>query len=1082
MSSSAFFVRALYDFNSETHSSLSFRKNDKIQVLTQLESGWWDGLCNGHRGWFPSNYVTTENDEDIDDIEVEVTKECHDVADDKEGLDLDLEGDKLSDWMVQHTPDGVMFYYNVHTASTTSNHHRASRSLDSLSGSIDILASQNRPLPENWIQHPTEDGTTYYYLNIQTQEIRWTHPSGSIITTSNDIDGDGIVSHVTSIEEEVVANDDLDAADEESLASSRGSRLSTSTIGTIQQRQQLNNNNDDSKLPPNWSKRTTPQGKDYYYNQTNEETIWSLENVDSGAPGYSDQSIYSPEPLIIMTNELLNWDSLLSSIILSIQQLHNAAKENAKHDFIVCTNSIVERIRIMLYASGTIDKESYTIRENKNLKLFHRRIMASLSKLVLSTKIAAGVWPPPDSNQKLRNDVDEVLEAVQQFVQISKNIVEIRRVDPRILQSSYGGSWRGNNLRPMLTNNRHRRNPSLLLKYKSGSDSNGFAAPSQHLTDGLVISIDQNSKFIFKTINSLMSDINSIRDASLNNNASSKNINDMAQLFNQVHQIIKQSGQFLSMLEDIDLKDLDEYSQSFINEFEVAKQFIYNSIASLIIVIQASIDPLNQRDVLEELINSANIVEKSVKDVIIALKFLLEEKESRLLPHPISASSDYSYDLSPPLSPIDSTANDKLVRKQNKVSKFFGVEVLPELNEKPWFLEYDYDHSDIVFNMETQVKGGTLKALIERLTSHDQLDSNFIATFLLTYRSFCTTDEFFRHLVDRFVIQPPERLSSEELKIWQEKKQKPVRLRVYNIMKTWLETYYIDGDDSHCLEDMREFTNTIVKEHMSFATNNLIKAINRRQQQPKQAKFRDLVLTMSTQPPPPIVPRNFKKVKFLDLEPLEIARQLTIIESKLYNKIRPVECLNKAWSKEEASTIAITGWVAESILNISELRGRCALIKHFILIADKCRSLNNFNSLTAIISGLNSAPVHRLRRTWELVHQKTLLLLESLVSLMNPSKSFAVYREQLHSINPPCVPFLGVYLTDLTFVEDGNPNTLKNSNKLINFSKRMKTADIIREIQQYQSVPYNLQPVPEIQEFIKKNLEDSKDIRDLYDL
>ncbi|CAJ0872344.1 196_t:CDS:2, partial [Entrophospora sp. SA101] len=362
-------------------------------------------------------------------------------------------------------------------------------------------------------------------------------------------------------------------------------------------------------------------------------------------PGYSDQSIYSPEPLIIMTNELLNWDSLLSSIILSIQQLHNAAKENAKHDFIVCTNSIVERIRIMLYASGTIDKESYTIRENKNLKLFHRRIMASLSKLVLSTKIAAGVWPPPDSNQKLRNDVDEVLEAVQQFVQISKNIVEIRRVDPRILQSSYGGSWRGNNLRPMLTNNRHRRNPSLLLKYKSGSDSNGFAAPSQHLTDGLVISIDQNSKFIFKTINSLMSDINSIRDASLNNNASSKNINDMAQLFNQVHQIIKQSGQFLSMLEDIDLKDLDEYSQSFINEFEVAKQFIYNSIASLIIVIQASIDPLNQRDVLEELINSANIVEKSVKDVIIALKFLLEEKESRSLIGPFKSIGKYEYEI-----------------------------------------------------------------------------------------------------------------------------------------------------------------------------------------------------------------------------------------------------------------------------------------------------------------------------------------------------------------------------------------------------------------------------------------------------
>ncbi|PKC68845.1 Src homology-3, partial [Rhizophagus irregularis] len=50
-------VRALYDFNSNDSSSLSFKRDDIIQVLTQLESGWWDGLCNGERGWFPSNYV-----------------------------------------------------------------------------------------------------------------------------------------------------------------------------------------------------------------------------------------------------------------------------------------------------------------------------------------------------------------------------------------------------------------------------------------------------------------------------------------------------------------------------------------------------------------------------------------------------------------------------------------------------------------------------------------------------------------------------------------------------------------------------------------------------------------------------------------------------------------------------------------------------------------------------------------------------------------------------------------------------------------------------------------------------------------
>lgn len=51
------FCRALYDYQAEDMSSLSFSRGDIIEVLTQLETGWWDGLLNGQRGWFPSNYV-----------------------------------------------------------------------------------------------------------------------------------------------------------------------------------------------------------------------------------------------------------------------------------------------------------------------------------------------------------------------------------------------------------------------------------------------------------------------------------------------------------------------------------------------------------------------------------------------------------------------------------------------------------------------------------------------------------------------------------------------------------------------------------------------------------------------------------------------------------------------------------------------------------------------------------------------------------------------------------------------------------------------------------------------------------------
>ena len=54
----ALYVRALYNYDADDQTSLSFRQGDVIQVLTQLESGWWDGVINDVRGWFPSNYCS----------------------------------------------------------------------------------------------------------------------------------------------------------------------------------------------------------------------------------------------------------------------------------------------------------------------------------------------------------------------------------------------------------------------------------------------------------------------------------------------------------------------------------------------------------------------------------------------------------------------------------------------------------------------------------------------------------------------------------------------------------------------------------------------------------------------------------------------------------------------------------------------------------------------------------------------------------------------------------------------------------------------------------------------------------------
>lgn len=67
-----------------------------------------------------------------------------------------------------------------------------------------------------------------------------------------------------------------------------------------------------------------------------------------------------------------------------------------------------------------------------------------------------------------------------------------------------------------------------------------------------------------------------------------------------------------------------------------------------------------------------------------------------------------------------------------------------------------------------------------------------------------------------------------------------------------------------------------------------------------------MVNTSQGPPPPPIMPKTSKKLKLLDIEPLEMARQLTIMESQLYQRIRPMECLQRAREQKMENVDNIT--------------------------------------------------------------------------------------------------------------------------------------------------------------------------------
>lgn len=135
----AMYVKALYDYHADDHTSLSFRQGEIIQVITQLESGWWDGVIRGTRGWFPSNYcavvpptgATTSSinghmdseeseGESVEQGMVNSRLNRHNTTATRSQVDAgEAPAEEAAFWIPQATPDGRLFYFNTLTGVST---------------------------------------------------------------------------------------------------------------------------------------------------------------------------------------------------------------------------------------------------------------------------------------------------------------------------------------------------------------------------------------------------------------------------------------------------------------------------------------------------------------------------------------------------------------------------------------------------------------------------------------------------------------------------------------------------------------------------------------------------------------------------------------------------------------------------------------------------------------------------------------------------------------------------------------------------------------------------------------------------
>ncbi|KAK0710986.1 ras guanine nucleotide exchange factor domain-containing protein [Lasiosphaeris hirsuta] len=1119
----AMYVKAVYDYESSDPTSLSFQEGDIIQVITQLESGWWDGVINGVRGWFPSNYcqiITNPDDlsglddsgdndpieDEIDDQDVydEGYDDDEDASDhdDIEGLPIEgNDGDRsrADFWIPQATTDGRLFYFNTMTGESSMELPLESPSSLSETGPRDRMnvniPDRTRPPPEMMARGLTQD-----------------EEDESDVNSASELEGEALMN-----------------ASRGSLPGARPSQTKDGISPSVS----MDSINGQSPINRGRSDTFAING-----------VLGGQTPMIASATAFTSASFNLPTAATIPrsffddgTTPPLTWSRLVTNMKKAIDRYRDAITNGNRSEYVARAEDISDHLRLLLAAgSGTTDNHSgqpSIISTNKALYPHFRDMMSKFSKLVISSHIAAADWPNAESIQKCLQEADGVLLGVFSYVEVARQQrgEDIPRLFPGfVISSSTGGSWQNNGLgsRDPITSN--------FLE-----DEEGVIEPTAVLDGKLLERLDELKRML----------VSSIRELDKNLVVADKVVtpfkhevvgNNVCAAGGKVLEMFKP---WIAMIESIDLSSLgNSFQTPQLSDFSTNKQSLYDNISDLLLGCQAVAGPLADEwsevrgqaleERLEYVRQCARALETNSSHIGFSLQLLSEQvqinmqqqAESRVREEALQREPAIRRDTMPYERPHQRTESRGLLRPNlplgsqsftegdasttnnyrkgdpSKMKRFFGEDPAPAqamVDDTPDFLRLDYEQ-DLSWDLKSQpptVKGGSLLALVEQLTRHDKLDANFNNTFLLTYRSFTSARELFEMLVKRFNIQPPEGLNQNEYDMWRDGKQKLIRFRIVNILKNWFDNFWMEDQSEETrqlIRDVYNFAKDTVKSTETPGSAPLMAVLDQRLSG-KEAGGRRMIQTVAQNTPAPIMPKNMKKLKFLDIDVIEFARQLTIIESRLYGKIKPTECLNKTWQKkvgegepEPAPNVKalilhsnqMTNWVAEMILAQTDVRKRVVVIKHFVAVADKCRILNNFSTLTSIISALGTAPIARLKRTWDQVPARIHLTLETMRKLMASTKNFGEYREALHVANPPCIPFFGVYLTDLTFIEDGIPSIIKKTN-LINFAKRAKTAEVIRDIQQYQNVAYSLQPVPELQDYILSNMQAAGDVHEMYD-
>ena len=416
---------------------------------------------------------------------------------------------------------------------------------------------------------------------------------------------------------------------------------------------------------------------------------------------------------------------------------------------------------------------------------------------------------------------------------------------------------------------------------------------------------------------------------------------------------------------------------------------------------------------------------------------------------------------------INAESDIKIKKTPVKLAMYLGATPIP--------IDYADNSPETIFlrskdDGSSQLVGASQSRLLVILLDPDFDDSNFANQFVTVFPIFLGLKELFLTIVQRY-------LSVDDFM---------VRNRCVSLVQKLLEVHLFEFlKDSKLCHKTLEFVRNSVEPN--FHTVGWLIRENLERHMPNNNKQKNTsnkgsVLKRALKP---VLPDIYHRhtFDFLDLNSVEVARQLTILESDLFRSINAKELINQAWNDAESkehnapnvtSTIRrfnlMSGWITSLIVSITPIRPRVFMLTRFIEIANACLELNNLNSVVEIVSGLQTTSVRRLTETFAELSEECQIVYQNLRDFLETKKNWQRYRRRLASVKGPCVPYLGICLTDLTMIDEKYKKTISHPDfenvKLLNFERASKIADIVTSVCALQKEQYPLASVSYFQEYL----------------